>query len=89
MLRCLIPYTCLLLLLGIYLCGSSMFLEEVKLLLLFAKCLVHCIVHFALEVMSYRYGHDRTSTTSWMQLHTLLGIQPKDIAFHSYAFEVL
>jgi hypothetical protein len=36
---------------------------------------VHCIIHFALEVMSCTYGHDCTGIASWMQLRTLLGMQ--------------
>jgi hypothetical protein len=43
-------------------------------LLLFALGHVHCIIHFALEVMSCTYSHDRISSTTWMQLHTLLGM---------------
>jgi hypothetical protein len=52
MLWCLIPYTWLLLLLGICLCGPSMFLEEVKLYCFFlqhamciASFILHCIIH--------------------------------------------
>jgi hypothetical protein len=51
---------------------------------------VHCIIHFALEVMSCTYGHDRTGTTSWMQLRTLLGMHAEVILhLHSCALEVL
>jgi hypothetical protein len=40
--------------------------------------------------MSCTEGHDRTGTSSWMQLHTLLGMQAEDMLhLHSYAFDVL
>jgi hypothetical protein len=51
---------------------------------------VNCIIHFALEVMLCTYDHDRTGTTSWMQLRTLLGMHPEVMLhLHSYAFDVL
>jgi hypothetical protein len=51
---------------------------------------VHFIIHFALKVMSCTYDHDRTGTTSWMQLRTLLGMQADVILYlHSCALEVL
>jgi hypothetical protein len=44
-------------------------------LFIFASSHVHCIIHFALEVMlCTHHGHDCTNTTSWMQLHSLLGM---------------
>jgi hypothetical protein len=65
-----------------------MFLEEVKLYWFFLQHAM-CIASFILHWKLCRVRHDHTGTTSWMQLHTLLGMQAEDIALHSYAFEVL
>jgi hypothetical protein len=48
-----------------------------------------CALHhsYALEVMSFTYGHDRTGTTSWDAAPYLVGCAGMNhFALHSFAF---